>query len=255
MSSADSTEGAASEETLPPSGGVEVHAPPLSGMRAWFAGFVLWMVGLTAVALLALSRFEQGQVVAGQIWLLAFLCFYISLCNVFLPLPTAWIVLYAASDEAGLCQWPWLRVGLVAGVATLATVVANLNEYHILAFLFERGLSGRLRRTRVYQWAVRWFDRAPFQTLTLIGFIPIPIDAIRWLAVLRQYSRLRFAAAYFIGRAGRYLLLAWLAVAASFTGGQILTIQLAIIVIAVTSRILWRTAARSTARAVPLPLV
>ncbi len=212
---------------------------PLPGLRAWFVVLLLWLGGLTAVALVMFGRYEQGDPTAMRIWLAALMCFYLSLCNSLLPLPTAWIILFAASPEFGLFESGWLRVVTVAGIGAVATIFANLTEYHALAFLFRYGLGRRIRRTRVYQWALRWFDVAPFQTLTLIGFVPIPIDAVRWLAILRHYSRVRFAMAYFVGRGLRYLLLAWFAVLMALGGWQILAVQAVMVVAAIVGRLAW----------------
>jgi membrane protein YqaA with SNARE-associated domain len=212
---------------------------PLAGTRAWFALFLGWMIGLVALALFALARSEHGDALALRVWLLALMCFYVSLCNSFLPLPTAWIILLAASPDYALVQTGWQRVGLVAGLGTLATVVANLSEYHLLAYLLRFGLGRRIRRTRVYGWAIRWFDQAPFHVLTLIAFIPIPIDAVRWLAILRGYPRVRFALAYAAGRGPRYLLFAGCSVLLALSAWQILLIQFAMVVAAVLGRLVW----------------
>ena len=77
---------------------------PLPGLRAWFAAFVLWMVGLAVLALLMFQGYEQGDARAMGVWLLALMCFYLSLCNVFVPLPSAWISftnLWGRSCEGG----------------------------------------------------------------------------------------------------------------------------------------------------------
>lgn len=218
-------------------------APPtlaertLPHTRAWFAGFVVWMIGWALVALLAFRASEQGDPWALRLWVLGLMCFYLSLCNSLLPLPTAWIILLAAAPDFALVQAGWLRVLVVAGLATLATVVANVNEYHLLAYLFRFGLGRRIRGTRVYGWAVRWFDRASFQVLTLIAFVPVPIDAIRWLAILRGYSRPRFALAYLLGRGPRYLIFAWCSVLLHLSGGQIAAIQLVMVAAALAVRL------------------
>ena len=212
----------------------------LPGFRAWFLFFVLWMTGWALAAVWLLRRGEAGDPLALRAWLLALMCFYLSLCNALLPLPTAWIVLLAAADEYALIASGWPRVLLVAGLATVGTVVANLNEYHVLAYLLRFGLGRRLRQTRVYGWAIRWFDRAPFQLLTLVAFVPIPIDAVRWLASLRGYSRVRFGLAYLLGRGPRYTLFAGCSVLLKLTAGQILLIQVAIVAAAVLSRLAWR---------------
>jgi membrane protein YqaA with SNARE-associated domain len=230
-------------DALPPG-----HDHPLPGTRAWFVVFVAWMGGLAAVSMWAFAAFEAGSAAAQGVWLLALLCFYLSLCNAFCPLPTAWIILFAASPEVHVVEAPLLRIVIVAVLGALATMMANLNEYHVLALLFRRGLGQRVRRTGVYQWAIRWFDKAPFGTLTLIGFVPIPIDAIRWLAILRHYSRVRFALAYFIGRGGRYVIFAALSVLLALGALEILLVQAGVIVLALAGRIAWRWCSRADAR-------
>ncbi|MFH1746034.1 MAG: hypothetical protein ABIG44_03205 [Planctomycetota bacterium] len=217
---------------------------PLPGLRAWFVVLLLWLGGLAGLALVMFGRYEQGDPYAMRVWMLALVCFYLSICNTFLPLPTAWIILFAVSPEVGLFDSGVLSVVTVAGLGALATVFANLTEYHVLAFLFRYGLGQRIRQTRVYQWSLRWFDIAPFQTLALFGFVPIPIDAVRWLAILRHYSRVRFGLAYFCGRGLRYLLLAWVAVLVQLTGWQIVAVQVGIVVLAIVGRVVWPLLAR-----------
>jgi len=153
-----------------------------------------------------------------------------------MPLPTAWVVLLAGLPECALVQTPWLRVPLTAVLLSSATVVANLNEYHLLAYILRRGLGERIRRARLYGWAARLFARSPFELLALVAFVPIPVDAVRWLAILGRYSRLRFALAYFAGRSLRYVLLVGCALCFRFTPTQILLIQVALVAAAVAGR-------------------
>ncbi len=221
-----------------PDGPAAEHSLP--GLRAWFAFFIMWMLAWALAALASFERSAQGDAFALRVWVLALTCFYLSLCNAFLPLPTAWIVFLAALPEYTLVQTAWLRVPLVAGVLSLATVVANLNEYHLLTYVLRFGLGRRIRRARVYGWALRWFDRSPFQLLALVAFIPIPVDAMRWLAILREYSRVRFALAYFVGRGARYLLFALCALWFALTPRQVLVLQIVLVVLAGLSRLAWR---------------
>ncbi len=212
---------------------------PLPGLRLWFGGYLAWLAGLTAVALLLLPHLETEAAGVRGLWMLALMAFYLSLCNLFMPLPTAWIILFAASPDGGVFDLAWQRVLAVALVGAVATAVANLNEYHVLWFLFGRGLGNRIRRSRVYRWAVRWFDVAPFQVLALIGFIPVPIDAIRWLAILQRYSRWRFGLAYFTGRGLRYMLFAGFAVLVQLSGTEILALQVGLVLAALLLRLAW----------------
>ena len=218
-----------------PAGG---RAP--AGTRAWFVIYLLWMIGLAASALLLLSRGEQaGDALAIHGWILVLMCFYLSLCNGFLPMPTAWIILLAASPDYALFPEPVLNIFAVALLGSFATAMANLNEYHLLAYGFGGRWGQRLRGTNAYAWAVRWFDRAPFRVLVLVAFFPIPVDVVRWLAILRDYPRVRFGVAYFAGRAARYLIFAACSVLFTFSGAQIVLIQVGLVVAALSARLVW----------------
>lgn len=224
-----------------------IRDTPLPGTRWWFALFVAWMAGWAALALSLFDESASTPTLALQGWILALMCFYLALCNAFAPLPTAWIVLLAASDQYAIVETAWLRVIVVTVLASASTVVANLNEYHALAYLLRFGLGRRVRETRVYGWAARWFDRSPFQMLLLIAFVPIPVDAVRWLAILRRYSRLRFALAYFIGRGGRYAIFAAFSVLAQLAWWQILLIQAGLVAASLFGRLAWSLMRRRTA--------
>jgi membrane protein YqaA with SNARE-associated domain len=209
----------------------------LRGGRLWFAGFVGWMVALAVVAKLGFAAFEEGSATGQAVWLLALLAFYLSLCNALLPLPTGWIVLFAATDSGLPGVPPALRLLLVTAVGGLATTLANLNEYHVLNHRAGARLRDRVRATPLYRWAVRWFDARPFPALLLVAFIPIPVDVIRWLAILRRYSRVRFAGAYFVGRGARYALFAGLSIGFRFGAWEILLVQVLILIGAAAGRV------------------
>lgn len=216
------------------------------GLRLWFGFFLAWMIGLFAIALLMFTRYEAGDSRSLALWLLALAGFYISLCNTLVPLPTTWIILLLASDSVNLFESNPLRIAVVAVLGATTTMIANLNEYHIFDYFLRARLGERIRRTRAYRWAVRGFDASPFQTLTLIAFVPVPVDPVRWLAILRRYSRARFAAAYWLGRMPRYALLAGLSVALRLGVWEIALIQAGIVLI-VGARIV-RTALRRRER-------
>lgn len=225
----------------------------MPGTRAWFVFFVLWMIGWTVAAVLQLQWDGQAGEIAVRAWILALMCFYLSLCNTFMPMPTAWIVLLAASPEYGLVSNGWGRVLTVSLFATASTVVANLNEYHLLAYFFRAGWGNRVRASRVYGWALRWFDRSPFQILTLIAFVPIPVDAVRWLASLRGYSRVRFALAYFAGRGPRYVIFAACSTLFALSAWEIIAIQGVLLLAALIGKFLWQRMRRTSQTAISSP--
>jgi membrane protein YqaA with SNARE-associated domain len=154
-------------------------------------------------------------------------------------LPTTWAVFLVATPEYSVVNDPWLHVPLLAAVLATATVVANLNEYHLLGYLVRFGLGERIRRARVYGWALRWFQRSPFQLLMLMAFIPIPVDAVRWLAILSRYPRLRFGLAYFVGRWLRYLVFAACSTWWALSPREIVIFQLVLAGAALALRLGW----------------
>jgi membrane protein YqaA with SNARE-associated domain len=141
-----------------------------------------------------------------KVMLLCLYALYMSLCCTFFPLPTSWIVMLLAANSVELIGPPVTRMMVVAGVGALATGIANLNEYHIFTFLLRYGRVARVRDTKLYRWAAKWFAVSPFSVIVLFSFIPIPIDVVRLLAITCRYSRSRFFAGYFLGRFVRYAL-------------------------------------------------
>jgi len=170
-------------------------------LTSWFVPFGLLMALVGGVYLLG----GEGSTAAG----LAMLFAYLSLACTFLPLPTAWIVIWAAAPAAkgGLGLNPWV----VASVGAAGTAVANMHDYYLVTFLYRYKPMRRIRTTRFYRRFAQWYNRAPFGTLAAASFLPIPVDVVRLLAISEGYSRWRFALGSLVGRWPRYLLFAILA--------------------------------------------
>lgn len=205
-------------------------------LRLWFVGFVGWLVVLTAVAGYGLIEYESGSQLGMAVWLLALYVFYMSLCCTFFPAPTTWIVMLAASNyvagEVGIADYPMIRMVVVACLGAWGTAMANLNEYHIFTFLLRNGRLGKVRKTRIYEIAARWFSVRPFWVIVLFSFIPIPVDIIRWLAITYRYPRLPYFLAYYLGRWVRYAGLAGVTIWGQLTWVHILIVQTAVAAIA-----------------------
>ncbi len=216
-------------------------------LRAWFVGFLAWMVALAATANAALSRGDESGV-ALAVWALSGYAFYLSLCCLFFPAPTTWAVMLVASNELaaqlGVQDFRVARIAVVATVGALATGMANLNEYHIITFLLRYRLLERVRQARAYRAAVDWFRASPFLCLFAVSLIPIPIDAIRWLAITSRYPRGRFFLAYFLGRWIRYALWSVTAIGLALSVWHILGIQGAL-VLAALARVIPRIVRRA----------
>lgn len=163
--------------------------------RKWAA--VSFSFILVISALLLLSRGTPGF---AKSEILLFYLLYMSVACTFLPLPTAWIVLWAAKEVDPIS---------VAVIGTVGTCIANLHDYYIIHSLFRVEKLKVAKNTKSYRKALAWFARAPFATLTAASFLPIPIDVVRILAVSAGYSRRLYALATFTGRFPRYLLLSY----------------------------------------------
>ncbi|MCK4628313.1 MAG: hypothetical protein KAT56_04880, partial [Sedimentisphaerales bacterium] len=120
---------------------------------------------------------------------------------------------------------------IVAAVGALGTALANLNEYHVFTFLLRFGRAHRLRHTRLYKSAARWFEVSPFVLMTVVSFLPIPVDLIRWLAITHRYRRDHFFIASFVGRFLRYAILAATATCLRISWYGIVFIQLTLLTI------------------------
>lgn len=170
-------------------------APPLA-WRSWVLGSSAFV--LTAAAYLWIGRATPRQ---EGLEIVVFVLLYTSLACTFLPLPTAWIVLWAAREVG---PFP------VAIAATVGTCIANVHDYYIVNGLCRLGRVRRARETRLYVRAATWFRRSPFLALAVASFVPIPIDGVRLLAISVRYPRRAYVLASFAGRFPRYVLLALL---------------------------------------------
>jgi len=170
-------------------------------LRAWFLPFGALLVLLAGVYVTG----GKGSTAAG----LAMLFGYLSLACTFLPLPTAWIVIWAAAptEGGGLGLNPWV----VATVGAAGTAIANMHDYYLVTFLYRYRSVRKIRTKGWYKRVAAWYNRAPFGTLAAASFLPIPVDFVRLLAISEGYNRAKFAIGSLVGRWPRYLLLAALA--------------------------------------------
>ncbi len=209
------------------------QSPAISStaLRVWFVIYLLWLGGLALVARLSYAALQQGQSAGLHVWWICLGTFYVSLANNFVPLPTMWMIMLLASKTVGLPGAIPVRIAYVAAITAVATAMANLNEYHLLRWALGSRVASKVRHTRLVQWAIRWFRVSPFGILTLASFVPIPIDAVRWVAIADGYGRGRFFWANFIGRWVRYALLAGATIWFNAGPRAIFAIQACIVVI------------------------
>ena len=135
---------------------------------------------------------------------------YISFCSTFFFLPANWIVAVVATRTLAVGTGLWDTVLLVGLVGATASTVANLNDYHLFTWMLRHHKIAKVRHTRIYKIAARWFDKSPFFLVVVFNILPIPVDVVRMLAATHRYPRAAFAAANFVGRLIRYGAIAYL---------------------------------------------
>lgn len=160
--------------------------------------YIVFVVSFLAfLGMVALAAYKT--IIPYKYLTLSFYTAYMSMAFTFCPLPTIWIVLWAAREFN-----PWA----VAFLGALATCVAYLNDYYIFNWLHKFSRVRKIRGTKLYKSTVKWFGKAPFITLTVASFLPIPVDLIRLLSISSQYKRRFYVLACFLGRFPRYAILA-----------------------------------------------
>ncbi len=215
---------------------VEMTADPSrrigsTALRLWFVLYLVWMGLLTVGALWGYAVWRQGNPLGLPVWAICLGTFYLSLANNFCPLPTMWMVMLLASSAVGLPGPVPLRIAYVAAATAVATGMANLNEYHLLWAVGGR-VAERVRSAQLVRWAIGCFRVSPFGILALASLVPIPIDAVRWIAIADGYNRWRFFWANVAGRWLRYALLAGATIWLSLGVWTILAVQAAVVAVA-----------------------
>lgn len=117
----------------------------------------------------------------------------------FVPLPADTFVLTASTNLDAV------TIGVVGGVVN--AVVILVERRWLLAFV-DHPSFGRFTRLFEQHRFVAWTRRNMFLGLLIGGASFLPFEPFRLVAVLQGYSPIRYAAATFISRGGRYYVLA-----------------------------------------------
>lgn len=184
----------------------------------WFAAFIVafalcacwlaWMIKSQQLQFGSWGEFKTAVPAASPALKMLVLGLYLSICCTFLPLNTSWIISAAAMQSTAVADSMWQTVLLVSLIGAAASTVANLNDYHLFTFMMRHHHISKIRHTKTYAVAIKWFERSPFILLLLFNVMPIPIDVVRPLAATHKYPRMKFALANFLGRFVRYAVIA-----------------------------------------------
>ena len=154
----------------------------------------LIFIGSFALAeLVVLLFFPQYQT-------LVWFCFYTAISNFCIPwLPhEPMVLLYGTLFDP-------LLVAFLGGIATCWVEFLN---YKILGLITNIRQIQTITKKQWYLKAEDWFKKAPFLSLVISGFTPIPFAPFRVFSVTSRYSLTRYILSVFVGRTPRYYILA-----------------------------------------------
>lgn len=97
----------------------------------------------------------------------------------------------------------------VTVVATSSYMYMEYVNWRVYAWVLSWKRLGGLGRRRSVRWGVKHFARAPFWTVVVFAFTPLPFFVVRALAILHRWPVWRFMIATVLGRAPRVFLYAW----------------------------------------------
>jgi ribonucleoside-triphosphate reductase len=105
---------------------------------------------------------------------------------------------------------------LTALVSVAGLVLTEIINYTVFRYVADLRLFRRMLESRVVQKSVNLFNKAPFLTLWVCGFTPIPFYPLRFLVVLARYPLWKYILAVFTSRLPRIYLIALLGDLLSF---------------------------------------
>jgi membrane protein YqaA with SNARE-associated domain len=124
--------------------------------------------------------------------------------------------------------YPPLVVALVAIAGTSITEILN---YSIFKFVTDTSLFQKIKFGKTIKKLIEVFKRAPFLTLLLVAFTPIPFYPFRFLVVLSKYPLWKYILAIFLARTPRFYILAALGHAFKIPNAALIVLLAILIII------------------------
>ncbi len=150
-------------------------------------------VGLTGLASLCIFPADHALILFGM--------YAVPSHMLISPFPIEPPLLYLAKSNI-----PWV----IALLACTGSFMAGCFDYLLLGPLLGHGaIRSKYEEIRVYKRASRLFIARPFLFLIVVHLTPIPFYPFKFLSIAARYTFWKYQLAMVLGRAPRYLLLAW----------------------------------------------
>lgn len=101
---------------------------------------------------------------------------------------------------------------LVAVVGVAGTIYVEYLNYHLYRRVLQVNALGRVKRGKTVDTVLKYFSKAPFLTVWVCSWSPLPYWPVRFISPLAGYDVRRHLTATFLGRFPRLWFVAWLGV-------------------------------------------
>jgi hypothetical protein len=123
---------------------------------------------------------------------------------------------------------PWL----VAVVGVTGTIYVEYLNYHVYGHITHMGPLRRMQESAVVRKILTWFERAPFLTVWVCSWSPLPYWPVRFISPMVGYDVRRHLLATFLGRFPRLWFFAALGLWWNVSTGFLVLLSVASIVLA-----------------------
>jgi len=171
-----------------PSGGKD-----LSKIRLFI---FLLEIALVAILLIVWFRSESMRS-SRSLWVLFFYSF-----------PSQFLISVIPHEPVFIYFCKFYTPEIVTGVAIAGTLCTEVINYTAFQFVVDLNRFGNIKHSRYITKVIDIYGKAPFISLLVAAFTPIPFYPFRFLVVLARYPLIKYLLAVFIARSVRFYILA-----------------------------------------------
>jgi membrane protein YqaA with SNARE-associated domain len=172
---------------------------------------VILELALIAV-LLALWLSSESIRESKSIWILFFYNF-----------PSQFLIAFVPHEPILFYYSKFYSVEYVTFVALAGTLITEVINYSVFGYFADLKSLERFRNSKIVNYLINLFNKAPFSALLIAGFTPVPFYPFRFLVVLANYPVAKYLLAVFLSRTPRFYLLALLGKTLDLSDGLIIS--------------------------------
>ena len=165
---------------------------------SWIKAFLFALQISFVIALLIVWITSKSLQESKSLWVLFFYSF-----------PSEFLIATVPHEPVLLYFGKFYHPLTVALVAIPSTLLTEMLNYSAFKYITDLQIFTKLWEKKAVQKTVRFFKKAPFLTLWVVGITPIPFYPLRFLVVLAKYPMLKYISAVFLSRFPRFIFFAY----------------------------------------------